>query len=205
MDNNTPLTMDKTVNLMLEKSTAQHEKISGMQTPKAYIKKKAGMDYVELAYMKSMADKHFPGWSWQVVNTEFAGTEAYIVHGRLAFIDNGIRRTGDMTAAHRIQRNDKGYVDIGNDIKAANTDCMKKAFNTYMNIADDVYRKQAKHLTDQEVIAFVQICEDANLPEDKIDEIMVKVRNGKIHKYNYKEAIERVSEISPLNKEKETK
>ena len=56
--------------------------------------------------------------------------------------------TGAMTAAHRIQkqRGTESFVDIGIDVKAANTDCIKKAFNFYLNIADDVYRNQVDDL-----------------------------------------------------------
>ena len=52
-----------------------HGLVSNMKTPKAYIKDKMGMDYVEIGYMKQTADRHYPGWSWQIINTEFAGTE----------------------------------------------------------------------------------------------------------------------------------
>tara|TARA_R100000005_G_C4938313_1_gene164083 strand:- start:435 stop:899 length:465 start_codon:yes stop_codon:yes gene_type:complete len=132
--------------------------------------------------MKELADKYYPGWSWLVVNTEFAGTEAFVVHGRLAFIDNGIRRSGDMTAAHRIQKNKEGvYVDIGNDIKAANTDCMKKAFNTYMNIADDVYRNQNIFLDDDQETDLINLMHDAGMDMNDIDDRVVQIRKGKIN------------------------
>ena len=176
------LVIDEQVNSMLAKSTAQHKKISSLKTPSAYVKQKMGMDYVELSYMKELADKYYPGWSWLVVNTEFAGTEAFVVHGRLAFIDNGIRRTGDMTAAHRIQKNKEGvYVDIGNDIKAANTDCMKKAFNTYMNIADDVYRNQNIFLDDDQEADLINLMHDAGMDMNDIDDRVVQIRKGKIN------------------------
>ena len=47
------------------------------------------MEYVEYSYMREIADKEFPGWSWKVVNTEVLGSEAYVVHGRLKFYDEG--------------------------------------------------------------------------------------------------------------------
>ena len=106
------------------------------------------MDYVEYSYMREVADKEFPGWSWTIEKTEVLGSAAYVVHGRLKWFDEGIWRQGDMCAAHRIQkkRGVDEFVDIGNDVKAANTDCIKKAFNQYMNIADDVYRNQVEDL-----------------------------------------------------------
>ena len=84
--------------------TDKHKKVSRIKTPKPYIKKKMGMEYVEYNYMRKVADKEFPGWSWLVIKTELAGGEAYIVHGRLKWYDEGIWREGDVTAAHRIQK-----------------------------------------------------------------------------------------------------
>ncbi len=134
------------INKALSSITKHHKKVSDIKTPKPFVKQKMGMDYVEYSYMREIADKHYPGWSWTVIKTEFAGTEAYVVHGRLKWFDNGVWREGDSTAAHRVQkkRGSNDYVDLGNDIKAANTDCIKKAFNMYMNICDDVYRNQVE-------------------------------------------------------------
>ena len=127
-----------------EAITKKHKKVSNLTTPTFYVKKKMGMDYVEYSYMREIADKEYPGWSWTIQKTEVLGSEAYVVHGRLKWYDEGIWREADMVAAHRIQkkRGTSEFVDIGNDIKASNTDCIKKAFNMYLNIADDVYRNQ---------------------------------------------------------------
>ena len=124
--------------------TEKHKKVSDMSTPKPFVKKKMGMDYVEYSYMREIADKEYPGWSWTIQKTEVLGSEAFVVQGRLKWYDEGIWREADMVAAHRIQkkRGTNEFVDIGNDVKASNTDCIKKAFNMYLNIADDVYRNQ---------------------------------------------------------------
>ena len=63
--------------------TEKHKKVSDMATPKPFIKKKMGMDYVEYSYMREIADKEYPGWSWTIQETEVLGSEAYVVHGRL--------------------------------------------------------------------------------------------------------------------------
>mgnify|MGYP003626300214 FL=1 len=179
------------IDKVLETVTKKHDIVSDINTPKAYIKKKMDMDYVEVGYMKKIADKHYPGWSWEVIKTEFAGTQAYVVHGRLKWYDSGIQRTGDMTAAHRIQRKrgTEEYVDLGNDIKAANTDCMKKAFNMYMNIADDVYRNQVEdtELTDKQVADLIKVA--LGVSEEKASEINIMVEEGVIHGLNYKGAL----------------
>ena len=177
------------INKALNNITKHHKKVSDIKTPKPFVKQKMGMDYVEYSYMREIADKHYPGWSWTVIKTEFAGTEAYVVHGRLKWFDNGVWREGDSTAAHRVQkkRGTTEYVDLGNDIKAANTDCIKKAFNMYMNICDDVYRNQVEdpELTDEQVVNISELSKLAN----RQDEIMNQVNEGVINAFNYKAAI----------------
>ena len=180
-----------TINKALSEITKHHKRVSDIKTPKAFIKQKMGMDYVEYSVMRDVADKEFPGWSWTVIKTEFAGTEAYVVHGRLKWFDSGVWREGDSTASHRIQkkRGTSEYVDLGNDIKAANTDCIKKAFNMYMNICDDVYRNQVEDtkLTEEQVDDLLITAN--KISADKHEEIKDYVDNGIIHGINYKGAL----------------
>ena len=183
------------IDKILVSITNKHDLVSDINTPKAYVKKKMDMDYVEVGYMKKIADKHYPGWSWEVIKTEFAGTQAYVVHGRLKWYDSGIQRTGDMTAAHRIQRkrSTDEYVDLGNDIKAANTDCMKKAFNMYMNIADDIYRNQVEdtELNDKQVSDLIKVA--LGISEEKAAEMNILIEEGTIHGLNYKGALAKLT------------
>lgn len=189
------------VNLALQEITKIHDDVSAIKTPKAYIKKKMDMDYVEIGYMKKVAEKHYPGWSWEVIKTEFAGTEAYVVHGRLKWYDNGVQRVGDMTAAHRIQkkRGTQEYVDLGNDIKSANTDCMKKAFNMYMNIADDVYRNQVEdtELTVDQCNELISLARD--ISDEEGAKIKILLEEGTIHGLNYKGAFNKLKRIIGKN------
>ena len=180
-----------TINKALSEITKHHKRVSDIKTPKAFIKQKMGMDYVEYSVMRDVADKEFPGWSWTVIKTEFAGTEAYVVHGRLKWFDSGVWREGDSTASHRIQkkRGTSEYVDLGNDIKAANTDCIKKAFNMYMNICDDVYRNQVEDtkLTEEQIDDLLITAN--KISADKHQEIKDYLDNGIIHGINYKGAL----------------
>jgi len=175
--------------------TKHHKKVSKIKTPKAFIKQKMGMDYVEYSVMRDIADNEYPGWSWTVVKTEFAGTEAYVVHGRLKWFDNGVWREGDVTASHRIQkkRGTDEYVDLGNDIKAANTDCIKKAFNMYMNICDDVYRNQVEdpELTDKQKKDIA----DAALRVDMHDKVMKQVEDGDVNAMNFKASMAKLERM----------
>ena len=184
------------INKALKNITKQHKKVSSIATPKAFIKQKMGMDYVEYSVMRDIADKEYPGWSWTVIKTEFAGTEAYVIHGRLKWFDNGVWREGDATAAHRVQkkRGTNDYVDLGNDIKAANTDCIKKAFNMYMNICDDVYRNQVEdpELTDKQKNNILESAKIAG----RDTEVMEKVESGVINAFNYKASMAKLERLA---------
>ena len=182
---------------ILKDVTKEHSEISQIKTPKAYVYKQQGFDYVKLEYMRAIADKHFPGWSWTIISTEVLGSEAYVVHGRLKWFDNGIWREGDMVAAHRIQKlkNDPTkFSNIGNDIKSANTDTMKKAFNTYMNIADDVYQKQYEEadLTDKQIDKILTLAKKLNIDDD----ILNKIKSGDIHGLNYKASLAKLERLT---------
>ena len=174
-----------------------HEKVSMEDTPKTYIKKKMGMDYVEISYMKSVADRYYPGWSWTIISTEMLGSEAFMVHGRLKWFEGGIWREGDMTAAHRIMklRDKEGFVDVGNDIKSANTDAMKKAFNMYMNIADDVYRNRAEDTSlSQDDIDYIYE-EMEGLNDEWKEKISLSIENGDIEKNDIAKVINKINQI----------
>ena len=179
------------INESLKLITEKHKKVSSITTPTPYIKKKMGMDYVEYSYMREIADKEYPGWSWTIINTENLGSEAFVIHGRLKWFDSGVWREGDMTAAHRIQkkRGTNEFVDIGNDIKASNTDCIKKAFNMYLNIADDVYRNQVDdyELSDDEKDEMVIVAQQ--ISSDKSEQIIKLIDDMVIHKGNYKSSM----------------
>ena len=195
MDNNINgvlVTYDKKVLASVRKSiTDKHKHVSSLKTPSPYVKKKQGMDYVEYSYMREVADKEFPGWSWTIEKTEVLGSEAYVVHGRLKWFDEGIWRQGDMCAAHRIQkkRGVDEFVDIGNDVKAANTDCIKKAFNMYLNICDDVYRNQVEdfELSDEQKDEIIEAA--ALVDESRLKSIRELVEDQVIHNGNYKSSL----------------
>ena len=184
------------VKAALNKITKQHKAVGKIETPKGLIKKKAGFDYVELSYMKNIANEEFPGWSWTIINSEMVGSAAYVVHGRLKWFDNGMWREGDMVAAHRIQTKRGGmendFVDIGNDIKSANTDCMKKALNVYMDIAADVYRSEDPTLDDKQIENLLKFAKKADIQ----DNIRIKIENGDINNNNYKASIAKLERIS---------
>ena len=126
---------------------SKHDRISMLDTPNYYVKQQQGFDYVDEGYMRHLLNQHYPVWKWEIISHEFIGDKAISVHGRLTIVDNGIERHFDSIDAHRIASNEKGYVDVGNDLKSANTDCFKVAVNRLCNIADDVYRKRIEDIS----------------------------------------------------------
>ena len=196
----------ESIDLVRKAITDKHKSVSNIKTPKPFIKKKMGMEYVEYSYMREIADKEFPGWSWKVVNTEVLGSEAYVVHGRLKFYDEGIWRECDVTASHRIQkqRGTNDFVDIGNDVKAANTDAIKKAFNMYMNIADDVYRNQVDDLELSDLEKSDILVLASEISEEKLEQIKKLIEDESINTANYKASFARLSREVEENK-KESK
>ena len=174
-----------------------HEEVSMEDTPKSFIKNKMGVDYVEYSYMRKLADKHYPGWSWTIISTETLGSEAFMVHGRLKWFEGGIWREGDCTAAHRIQkkRNSDSFVDVGNDIKSANTDCIKKAFNMYLNIADDVYRNRVEDtsLSQEDIDSLYKEMEGLN--DEWKEKISLSIESGDIEKGDIDKVIARINQI----------
>ena len=188
----------------LAKVTDKHQKVSDMKTPPSQISKKMGLDYVEIGYMKHVADTEFPGWNWEIIKSEALGSEAYVVHGRLTYYSAGLKRVGDMVAAHRIQKGRESgtFVDVGNDIKSANTDCMKKAFNMYMNIADDVYKNQVVDLDEKEKMMVNEKMLDAGFTSKEISRIQLNINKGKVNRTNVTELYEWIKEQKKESKGK---
>ena len=187
----------KDVEVALGAITKKHKKVSNHETPKKVIKRKQNKyDYVEYSYMRDIADKEYPGWSWTIISSESLGSEAYVVHGRLKWYDCGVWRKGDMVAAHRIQQKSdgSGFVDVGNDVKAANTDCMKKAMNHFMNICDDVYRNMDPDLSDDQIETLRKLAIKGGGSVG--EKVLNQLETGEINRYNYtasKAKLERIT------------
>lgn len=158
------------VDLQTEVIRETHSRVSSTKTPEYYVKEKAGMDYVDEGYMRLMLNEEYPVWSWEVHKYEFIGDKAIAVHGRLTIVDSGVVRYFESVAAHRIavSKKDGNYTDLGNDLKAAVTDCFKVCVNRLTNIADDVYRKQ--YLNSNQISQI----------EDKLAEVLDAGVRGKV-------------------------
>ena len=179
---------------------SKHEFVSNIPTPKVFVKDKGGFDYVDEAYMRNQLNSHYPIWKWEIIKYKFMGDKVISIHGRLTIVDHGVERYFDSVAAHRIASNDRGYVDLGNDLKAANSDCFKVAVNRLCNIADDVYRKIIPNLTLSE-----EQKEKINDAKDGIDHVTIgKIKEGmdnlSINSTNYEATIRKLEQIKKEGK-----
>lgn len=209
----------------LKAITNQHREISNLATPANEVKKDFnGMEYVEVSYMRRIANEQFPGWSFTIISQRTHIVDkfevAFTTHGRLTWYDNGILRQGDMIASHAnmfvylknkpglklgdgftvdnggyvINREGNkvptGYLSVSNAWKSSVTECQKKAFNSYMNIADDVYRNVDVSLDEKvraNLIKIIQPIDSTWLEEEygeTVESMNDKILSGVINKSN---------------------
>jgi hypothetical protein len=174
---------------------SKHSNVSKISTPKAFVKDKGGFDYVDEAYMRNQLNTHYPIWNWEIIKYEFVGDKVISLHGRLTIVDHGIERHFDSVAAHRIATNQKGYVDLGNDLKAANSDCFKVAVNRLCNIADDVYRKTIPDLalSEHQKDSINELLN--GLDESMVRKVMNGMRDLSINSTNYEATIRKLEQV----------
>ncbi len=185
------------IQTQINNMVSKHKSLSNTETPKPYIETRAdGFDYVDEGYMRALLNEHFPIWNWEIKKYEILGDVEIIVHGKLTVIDEGIPRNFDAVASHRIAKNAKGYVNISNNLKSANTDAFKVAVNRLCNIADDVYRKQMVdyNLTDKQISNIEEILSGIG-DNDLTDKIKDEVDSLGINSQNYKATITKLNNI----------
>ena len=173
---------------------SKHQNVSEEPTPQDVVKSRNGFDYVDEGYMRWRLNQHYPIWSWEVIKYETLGDKAIVVHGRLKIMDEGIPRSFDSVAAHRIAqaRSGAGYVDLGNDLKAANSDAFKVAVNRLCNVADDVYRKQYIDKTlDKQQSDYLYLCM-SQMDTGEAEKVEAALVSGKINKDNYDKVIDKL-------------
>ena len=177
----------------------KHQSVSQEPTPQDVVKSRNGFDYVDEGYMRWRLNQHYPIWSWEVIKYETLGDKAIVVHGRLKVMDEGVPRGFDSVAAHRIavSRNGSGYVDLGNDLKAANSDAFKVAVNRLCNVADDVYRKQYidKSLGDVQLNNLMDIIAEMDNKEEA-DKVHRALRSGMINQDNYDKVMSKLTGVN---------
>jgi hypothetical protein len=156
------------------------------------------MDFVSEGYMRSVLNKEFPLWSWEIKKYELLGDKEVIVHGRLTINDNNTVRFFDAVASHRIavSKTTGEYVDISNNIKAANSDCFKVATNRLCNVADDVYRKLIRDLslTEEQVDIIDGLLETLNNTTTET-EIRSRIASGAVNTDTFDKYVNMIKDV----------
>lgn len=194
------------------KILATHKAASEGRTPATQIKRRPdGYDYVEEGYMRKKLSQLYPIWSWELNEIQFLGGEWVWARGMLIILDNGVQRKYGAAASHRITykkgvpRSPENIIDIGNNIKAANSDAFKVAVNRLCNIADDVYRKQVelpKNLTDKQTEKIMEMLE--TIDNDALTmKVSKQISDGLINNVNYKSATNKLVKMIEERKDNE--
>ena len=180
----------------------KHKHISEISTPKQEIKDKAGMDYVEEKYMRSMLNKYFSVWSWVVQDTQFLGSEWCIVTGELQVMDVTFNRKFGSVGAARIMfkrgeaHTPENVINVDHNVASANTNAFKRAVNRLCNIADDVYRKEmVDYDLSQEQIEKYKEFANAIKSKNKREAALEFLEGGGLHSGNYDGAVKKVNRI----------
>jgi len=180
----------------------KHKEISDEPTPKYFVKRRPdGFDYVDEAYMRHQLSKHFPIWSWIVVNTEFLGSEWVVITGELQILESDITRKFGSMGATRVQfKKDRPHtpeniVDIDKNVASANTNAFKRAVNRLCNIADDIYQKHIEDITlsDEQKENLIALTVGIDIKE--VAKVKKGIDNGSINTSNYDAAIRKINNI----------
>lgn len=117
------------------------------KTPAAYVKERPAKgggkwNYVSGVYVKKVLNL-LSGWDWDFEVVKFSierEAKQCIVHGRLTIRLGGkeIKKEQFGCCDIKVRKSDGSYLDLGNDLKAATTDCLKKC-SSELGVAGDIY------------------------------------------------------------------
>tara|TARA_R100000458_G_scaffold42263_1_gene40101 strand:+ start:762 stop:1373 length:612 start_codon:yes stop_codon:yes gene_type:complete len=186
------------------KVQTKHKTVSDFQTPQVYVQKRQNFDYVDEGYMRQIMNDFYPVWSWTIISWSTNFEEGQVeVHGRLTIVDEGFERNFDSVASHRIMRKrDSGQlVDLGNDMKSANTEAFKVAANRLCNVSDDVYRKSVLTQTQLDTLEGLY----KQLPIAKT--VIEKIAKHEVNNSNFAVTVEKLESLvkQQQKQNKETK
>ena len=180
------------------------------KTPAQYLKARPAKgggtwDYVTGGYVKKCLNLMF-GWDWdfEILDEKILFGEA-IVKGKLTCRSNGKEivkmQFGNKDIMYKRDVDKDGNripLSIGNDLKAATTDCLKKCA-AEIGIASDIYNKEdfreikvALNNTLPELIEIYNLKKDLVSPEEQIN--FERIIENK-EKLSYKKAIEFLNKL----------
>lgn len=135
--------------------TKQTEKAILEKTPAKYIKKRQGrggkqLDYVETGYVINKLNEVFSYmWSFEVVDEKIGETQVYVKGKLTAHLSPTLSITKVQYGGKDIAKGSNGRpIDIGDDMKAASSDALKKCASLF-GIAQDVFWPAGKEYTEE--------------------------------------------------------
>lgn len=146
------------------------------KTPEKYVRKRPAKgggtwDYVSGGYVKKVLNLMF-GWDWdfEILEQLIMHNEA-IVKGRLTCRSNGMTIVKTQFGNKDIiyKKGTEVPLSIGNDLKSASTDCLKKCASE-LGISADIYNKEEFQAIEviSEVDIYEQILELWNLKKEVV-------------------------------------
>ena len=172
------------------------------RTPRSHIYTRPGrggqtFEYVTGVYVKKVLNYVF-GWRWdfEVVGEQVIGNQIVIkgkltVHGEKE--GQTIIKTQYGRADIKYKKDTKDAVDIGNDFKAAATDCLKKCASE-LGIASDIYgREEFRDIKAQ------QAEEDVEMIDEETAQVVVQTleeKNISLEKFLKKHGKDSVMELT---------
>lgn len=159
------------------------------KTPKEVVFKKPGgggatVDYVPGWWFVEQLNSLFGYfWDFEVIQ-EFVGQEQIWVRGKLTVKDpeSGLTISKSAYGGSRIKSKNNPAIDIGDDLKSAATDALKKAA-TLLGLAADIYGKreilEATAPSKSQLDALYKVGDKANLTIAQVDEFVNQKYPGK--------------------------
>ena len=120
------------------------------KTPSKYIKQRVGtggkmFDYVEAGYVVKTLNEKFnwkgvPLWDFKIIDKQIGNTQIWVLGELTLHISDAITITKQQFGAADIKKSraTQAIISIGDDLKAASSDALKKCASL-VGIASDVY------------------------------------------------------------------
>jgi hypothetical protein len=169
--------------------------VSLIKTPSEYIEEDYdGNSYPTIGYMTSIADMFYPGWRVRDLSQEkvmskdgellYIQSSLYlewpeIIDGQLIWIGGPHSDAEQVQYRKGTDKSDlKNVINLGNHFKGSITRALKKAFNTYMRICDDIYFNTRVDLSTAEVEQILEMVKESNIKDKEKENVIELINNS---------------------------
>jgi hypothetical protein len=136
------------------------EQVIKRKTPDQFVKWRVGpgglqLAYIEVSYIIDILNLAFGGdWDFQIIDKDIGKKQIWVM-GRLTIRLSGrvIVKENFGSSSIKFSKGSQEVIDLGNDLKAASSDALKKCASM-LGIASDVYSGKATHSHDGPVTTY---------------------------------------------------